>query len=115
MQKFTGIVQKGSKRGRRLGYPTINIVLTDTEVSGVYAARVRIKKDDAPYVAAVFADPNRKILEAHVLNFSDDLYGLSVTIELHEKIRDKRDFVSDDELKKVIAEDILNVKRCFEK
>ena len=91
MQTIRGVVQKGAERGRALGYPTINLPLTDSTVSGIYTARVYVKSD-APCTAAVFADPARNIIEAHLIDFRDDLYGLEVVIELHTKIRDSKRF-----------------------
>lgn len=113
MKSITGIVQKGARRGAALGYPTANIPLTDDAVSGIYAARVYLKKDEAPYMAAAFADPRRKILEAHLLGFSDELYGVEVTIELHKKLRESREFDDDTKLRKVIAQDVAAVREYF--
>jgi FAD synthase len=112
MKTYTGIVQRGKKRGHELGYPTINIPLADKETSGVYAARVFLK-DEAPYIAAVFADSERGVLEAHLLDFSDDLYGLEVKIELHKKLRESGTFENDDGLKQAIAEDVKAVREYF--
>jgi riboflavin kinase/FMN adenylyltransferase len=113
MKTVTGIVQKGARRGKALGYPTANIVLPDGVESGIYAARVYLKKDEAPYMAAVFADEKRNILEAHVLDFSDDLYGVEIHIELHKKIRENKVFTNDDVLRAAIADDIAKVREYF--
>ena len=114
---YKGIVQKGKRRGTALGFPTVNIALEDAEVSGVYAAKVRI--GDTEYQAAAFADPGRKLLEAHLLDFlaqggsalgrSGDLYGKSVEIELFEKIRKNTRFPDDAALRAAIAEDVRRV------
>lgn len=112
MQIFKGLIQKGSKRAAALGYPTINIPLHDSDVDGIYAARVYIK-DDAPYMAAAFADQSRKVLEAHILDFSQDLYGLEVRVELHNKIRDTAVFRNDTDLKTTIQDDIAKVREYF--
>lgn len=114
MKSFTGIVQKGAQRGTELGYPTVNISYTDSDVFGIYAARVHIK-DEAPYMAAAFADPAQKLLEAYILDFSDDLYGLEVTIELIEKIRESAKFDSDVLLREAIEGDVQKVRAYFEK
>jgi len=112
MQSFTGIVQRGSRRATALGYPTVNLNYSDKEVSGVYVARVLLK-DEAPYMAAAFADPVRGVLEAYMLDFEDDLYGLEATIELHKKLREIRQFDSDEELKAAIAKDVAVVRECL--
>jgi len=112
MRSFAGIVQKGARRGHALGYPTINIPMTDPEISGVYIARVYLA-GEAPYMAAAFADPRRGILEAHIIDFSDELYGENVRIGLRHKIRETETFDSDDELRNAIAEDIAAVRKFF--
>ncbi len=108
-----GIVQKGEGRGTALGYPTANIVLEDVSISGIYAARVRI--DETEYEAAIFADPARKILEAHILDFSGDLYGETIGVTLLEKIRDTKIFTNDEELRRAISEDIVAVCKYFKR
>lgn len=112
MPTFTGVVQKGSKRAAALGYPTINIPLHNDSIEGVYAARVYIK-DDSPYIGAAFADQSRKILEVHILDFSNDLYGMEVRIVLHEKIRETAVYRNDTDLKAAIQDDIAKVRKCF--
>src|SRR3989344_6099778 len=106
--RVCGVVQKGVTRGSKLGYPTANIPLADDTVSGIYAARVYIK-NAAPYMAATFADPKRGLLEVHLLNFEDDLYGLEIEVELCSKLRDNTDFADDAALRAAIAVDIANV------
>lgn len=112
--KFTGIVQKGKGRGRELGYPTANIPCADTAMSGVHAARVRLPHGEAPYMSAAFGDPLRGILEAHLLDFDDDIYGLEIEVELLHKLREYRQFEDDDTLKRAIAEDVQTVREYFE-
>lgn len=82
-------------------------------MSGIYAARAYVKEGEAPYMAAVFADPTRKILEAHLLDFSNDLYGKTVTIELHKKIREGNMFPDDASLRAAIGKDIAKVREYF--
>ncbi len=112
METLTGVVQKGKRHGSELGYPTINIELADPTLSGVYAGRV-ILNDEAPYMAAIFADASRKILEAHILDFSDELYGLEVRVEVHDKLRESHTFETEAELKATIAEDVAKVREYF--
>jgi riboflavin kinase/FMN adenylyltransferase len=115
MQTFTGTVSEGKKRGRALGFPTINIPLTDASVSGVYAAKVHtaVRTTVRTFFAAAFADPSRGLLEAHLLDFSGDLYGVDVRIELRKKLRDSARYESDEALRQAIAEDVKLVRECF--
>lgn len=108
---FKGIIQHGNGTGAKLGFPTLNIPLDDDSVSGIYAAIVTIK--DAPYHAAAYADTRRKLLEAHLMHFEDDLYGLEATVELKKKIREDQRFATDEELKAAIVADIEAIKAYF--
>ncbi len=109
-KKYQGVVGPGAARARTLGFPTINIPLTETDVSGIYAATVTA--GSATYLAAVYADQRRHILEAHVLNFSNDIQGV-VTIELLKKIRESRTCIDDKALRAAIAEDVRAVRDHF--
>ncbi|MBI5645218.1 riboflavin kinase [Candidatus Kaiserbacteria bacterium] len=109
--RYSGVVQEGSKRARELGYPTINIVLDDTNVSGVYIALVRIGSEE--YKAAAFADPKRKLLEAYLLDTSTDLYGREAEIELLKHVRDTEIFGDDELLKAAIEDDVKSVREYF--
>lgn len=111
MRSYTGIVIKGQGRATALGFPTANIPPKDDSVSGIYAARVKI--GDTEYTAAVFADQKRKVLEAHLLDFSGELYKKEIRIELYKKIREHKDFANDVDLRAAIAKDIVNVRKYF--
>ena len=111
MRIYSGKVQKGLGRGAALGFPTINIALNDASVSGVYAARVIV--GDNGYFAAAFADQDRSLLEAYMLDFSGDVYGKVVEITLEKKIREAQKFDSDDSLRTAIANDVEEAQRFF--
>jgi riboflavin kinase/FMN adenylyltransferase len=111
MKSYTGIVTKGLGRASSLGFPTVNIPLTDMGARGIYVARVLVGGEH--HDAAAFADPARGLLEAYILNFSDDLYGHSITIELHRKLRDRKQFTDDESLRKAIEDDIARVRLFF--
>lgn len=100
---FTGIVIGGSAKAKILGFPTANIPLKDPNVSGIYAACVDVWGKE--YSAVAFADPKRGILEAHLFNFSDNLYGKEITITLVKKIRESQAFASDADLKEAMRKD----------
>ena len=109
--RYRGVVQTGKKRGTELGFPTINIPLTDEGVSGIFAGTVFVGGE--VYPAAVYADPSRHVLEAHLLDVSEDLYAKEVEVELREKIRDDTKFDNEAELKQAIAEDVAKVREFF--
>ncbi|KKW06642.1 MAG: Riboflavin biosynthesis protein RibF, partial [Candidatus Kaiserbacteria bacterium GW2011_GWC2_49_12] len=114
MQKYIGIVHEGAKRAAALGFPTVNISLEDTSLSGVYAACVKVGNNE--HVAAAFADPERGILEAYLLDFSPrTLYGETITIELYERIRRSMKFETDKARRSAIADDVAKVREYFKK
>jgi riboflavin kinase/FMN adenylyltransferase len=109
--KYSGIAQEGEGRGQTLGFPTVNIPLTDTTVGGIYAARVVTSGNE--YFAAAYADQTRGLLEAHLLDFTGDLYGQEVTITLEKKIRDDARFTDEESLKATIAKDVQTVREYY--
>jgi len=111
MGTYSGIVQKGKQEGEGLGFRTINIPLADAEPSGVYAAKVKVGEEE--YEAVAFADQVRHVLEAHVIDFTADLYGWNVKIELLKKIRERKKFTDAAALKSAIAKDIEDVRQYF--
>lgn len=98
---------RGGERARALGYPTVNIPINE-HLSGVFVARVHA--GGALYEAAAFADSARKLLEAHLLDYSGELYGEEVLIELLHKIRESEKFDDDELLKAKIAADVESVR-----
>src|SRR3989338_2901486 len=111
MHSYTGTVIKGQGLATTLGFPTANIALPDDSVSGIYAAMVKVA--GAEYMAAVFADSKRKLLEAHLLDYSGELNGKEIMIELCEKIREHGDFSNDDDLHVAITKDVADVREYF--
>lgn len=111
MNRFTGIIEEGEHRGTALGFPTANIPLTDTALTGVYAGRAWV--GDRIWGAAVFADAKRGILEAHLLDFAGIIYGQLITIEVGEKLREHQVFEDDAALEKAIAGDIVRIREIL--
>lgn len=101
---INGVVSVGQKLGRTLGFPTANIVLGDrcVPVAGVYAVRVELATQGYNGVANVGMRPTiegkEQRLEVHLFDFSQNLYGQSLSVEFVHKIRDERKFASLTEL-----------------
>lgn len=112
-QTFTGIIERGHGTGKKIGFPTINISIEDETLSGIYAAIVTLK--GIKYHAAAYADTKRKLLEAYILNFEDDLYGVETQVTLMHKIREDKRFQSEVELKTAIAHDVAAIEAYFAK
>jgi len=115
--EIEGIVVPGDGRGRKLGIPTANVsfpaVLTVPDY-GVYAVIATIDGVDYPAVANLGIRPtfdsNDEVLEVHVIDHAQDLYGKHVTIGFVERIREERRFESIDDLVAQIRKDIATAK-----
>jgi len=114
---ISGTVMKGTLMGRKMGFPTINVAFDSTDLPfGVYAVRVSILDTTGVYKGALHYGPRKVLglmepsLEVHLLDFSDDLYGQKVKIDVFEKIRDTRDFDDMDALKRQIRYDVDAVR-----
>ena len=105
--KMKGIVMKGKNRGKELGFPTANIVYSGDLESGVYAGGVLA--ENKKYKAGIFRDKANNLIEAHILNFSGDLYGQEIEVEILNKLREVVKFENEEELIKQIAEDISRI------
>ncbi len=108
----SGEVVQGDARGRTLGFPTANIAAERAVLTppGVYACRLEIGSTLYPAVLNAGVRPTfgekAFTLEAHVLDFSGDLYGRSVRLEFVRHIRDERKFSGIEALKAQIAADV---------
>ena len=99
---------KGKGKGKRLGFPTVNVKLLEKIESGVYAGSIRI--GDKDYKAGIFVSPDRKMLEAHLIGFSGDLRGEMIEVRIEKKIRNVMKFERDEELKEQIADDLQVIR-----
>ena len=113
-----GAVVAGDKIGRQLGFPTANLDTTSLVLppNGVYAAsakvngqfyRVALNIGVRPTVAAI-QPPVR--VEAHLLDFSGDLYSAELEVEISAKLRAEQRFASPAELREQIAQDVAAVR-----
>ena len=108
-----GRVQTGAQRGRLLGFPTANVALGAylRPAFGVYAVLIRIDAGEAlPGVANLGLKPTLgnetiPLLEAHIFDFSGDIYDAPVEVQLLAHLREERRFESLDALKAQIARD----------
>ena len=114
-REFTYVseVVHGDKRGRKLGFPTANLEIFDSNAmlpNGVYIVRVKVREKFFNGIANIGDNPTFKIakrrLEVFINNFSGDIYGEKISVSFLEKIRDEKIFSSIDELKKQLHEDL---------
>jgi len=111
--RMSGRVAHGDKRGRTIGIPTANIHLHRkvTPVSGVYVVEMfGVKGEPVDGVANVGTRPTvggtRTLLEVHLLDFDQDIYGCHVNIDFLHKLRDEQRYDSFEALKERIFLDI---------
>jgi len=104
-----GTVVAGDARGGTLGYPTANLAVGPevlVPAHGIYAGAA------AGHRAAVSIGTNphyggaERRIEAFLLDFSDDLYGRRLVVELWARLRDERAFESEEALVAQIARDV---------
>lgn len=117
-----GRIRGGNRLGRKLGFPTANIFLHRelSPVQGIYTVLMHgITDQGLPGVANVgfrpTVDGTRALLEVHLLNFNQDIYGRYVKIEFCEKIRNEIRYPNLDLLKAQIEEDFEDASNYFKK
>ncbi len=113
-----GQVQKGRQVGRNYGFPTLNLPFPDEKSplkEGVYGGFVQTEKGEFPalvhFGACPTFDVNEKMIEAHLLNFSGDLYGKTVRVYFTEFYREVQKFSSQEELCTQLEKDIERLRR----
>lgn len=118
--RMCGRVAHGDKRGRTIGFPTANIHLhrNNTPVKGVFAVEMfGIDGEPVAGVANVGTRPTvdgtRSLLEVHLFDFEQDIYGQYVHVEFVHKLRDECRFDSFDELRKQIDIDAEQARAFF--
>lgn len=103
-----GTVEHGFKRGRKIGFPTLNVSIPKNERilgEGVYAVKVKIDKDNLWYegMASIghnetFGDDLEKTVEINLFNFDKSVYGEKVIIKWYKFLREMVKFDSVEEL-----------------
>jgi len=120
-----GRVTEGDRRGRTIGFPTANLapVSEILPAPGVYVGRLRClsgggewQGKSLPVVTNVgyrptFRDGRDLVAEAHVLDFSGDLYGCEIDLSFERRLRGERRFESVDALREQIARDVEQARR----
>jgi riboflavin kinase/FMN adenylyltransferase len=113
-----GIVEHGDRRGREIGYPTANLPLASylRPRFGIYAVRVRLPDGRLVDGAANLGirptfDPPKELLEPYLFDFSGDLYGQTVEVELISFIRPEARFDSIEALTARMEADCEEAKR----
>ncbi len=121
--RVDGVVVRGDRRGREMGYPTANVEsppFTAVPADGVYAGAL-VSRDpsgatlgSAPAAISVGTNPtfqgSRRTVEAFVLDFSGDLYGEHVGVEFVQRLRPMTSFAGVDALVSAMADDVARTR-----
>src|SRR5215218_4075944 len=122
--RVDGIVVRGDRRGRDMGYPTANVecpAFTAIPADGVYAGHLvtRDPRDGAsrerfPAAISVGTNPtfqgSRRTVEAYVLDYEGDLYGEHVGVEFVQRLRPMAAFPDVDALLVAMAKDVADTR-----
>jgi len=117
---ISGRVYHGDKKGRTIGFPTINVGISRrlSPVLGVFNVLVEIYKESYQGVCNVGKRPTvggeKTLLEVFILDFNREIYGERVTIVFKQKTREEMKFSSFEELKQQITKDVEIGKHYFE-
>ena len=116
-----GPVVEGDKRGRELGFPTANIAIgldRALPAHGIYVTRAYVR--ETAYMACTnigvrptFETDGRPTVEAFILDFDSDVYGVEVRIELLERLRGEERFESAGDLVAQMHKDVDQTRDYF--
>jgi riboflavin kinase/FMN adenylyltransferase len=117
---ISGVVERGDERGRTLGFPTANLGQVPEVVppNGVYAIVVDVLANGARALARGVmnigvrptVDGQKRTIEAHLLDFTGDLYDKPLRVHLVARLRDEQKFAGLDELKAQIGKDVADAR-----
>ncbi|MBT5085529.1 MAG: bifunctional riboflavin kinase/FAD synthetase, partial [Actinobacteria bacterium] len=118
-----GTVVKGDQRGRTLGFPTAN-VRVDASIllpaDGVYAGRVELpsgERRDAALSLGTrphFFNDGDLLLEAHLIDFSGDLYGQEVNVSFEKNLRPQQKFENLEALVAQLEKDVASATQWLQ-
>ncbi|MGY1711848.1 bifunctional riboflavin kinase/FAD synthetase [Geodermatophilus sp. SYSU D00758] len=125
--RVEGVVVRGDRRGRELGYPTANVEsppYTAVPADGVYAGSLVLRDprtgatvSTTPAAVSVGTNPtfqgSRRTVEAHLLDFDGDLYGEHVGVEFVERLRPMLAFSGVEELVAAMDDDVVRTREVL--
>ncbi|CAK8722914.1 MAG: riboflavin kinase [Candidatus Electronema aureum] len=116
-----GEVQRGRQRGRGLGFPTANLHITEEDLcpkKGVYVTQVICGGRMYGSISNIGRNPtfgeNELVAETHIFDFSDDIYGQPIRLNLLRHLRGEIKFNSADELAAQIRRDVETARHVLE-
>jgi riboflavin kinase/FMN adenylyltransferase len=118
---ISGRVEHGEKVGRKLGFPTANIQFKHNRapLQGIFVVRVRIEDGGwCEGVASLGVRPTleqngKPVLEVHLFDFAQEIYGKHLHVDFLHKLRDEMKFSGLESLTKQISLDVEHAKDWF--
>ena len=118
-----GLVHPGDERGRELGFPTANVAVPDDVLlpaDGIYAGWYE-RPDGSVHPAAIslgrrptfYVDQAASLLEAHLLDFSGDLYGEEARVRFVSRLRGEERYESVGALVEQMAKDCVAARAAL--
>jgi riboflavin kinase/FMN adenylyltransferase len=119
---ISGRVVHGDGMGRKIGFPTANIQLKHNRppLSGIFVVQVHAEGLGVLQgVASLGVRPTvkqdaRPVLEVHLFEFGQQIYGKHLRVEFLQKLRDEEKYPDVETLVRHIAMDVENAKKWFE-
>jgi riboflavin kinase/FMN adenylyltransferase len=119
---LAGQVARGDGLGRQIGFPTANLDATGLALppNGVYVAHIVLRNRTLRAVVNVGLRPTLQLpasqvrVEAHLLDFDEEISGEELEILFLERLRDEKAFPSLAELKAQIGRDVERARLCFQ-
>jgi riboflavin kinase/FMN adenylyltransferase len=116
---ITGKVVSGRRIGGTLGFPTANIHPEDYLIlpeHGVYITRTLLEKKLYSSITNIGRNPTiedqqKIIVETHILDFDEDIYGRNIEVFFYEKLRGEKKFKDVNELAAQIAVDVARARK----
>lgn len=116
-----GKIVSGDRRGRKLGFPTANVEVPDEILipkNGVYLGEVLLKGHHHLTVINIGNRPTfgcgERQIEAHLLDFQEDIYDKDIEITLIKRLRDEKKFAKQQDLIEQIQTDIEKAVKFYE-
>ena len=114
---LSGAVITGNKQGRDLGFPTANLSVPNYMLlpgDGIYATWTTVNQQTYPSATSIGIRPTfgltERVVEAHIMDFDENIYGEHITVQFVEKIRGQETFDNLPALITQIGDDVARAR-----
>jgi riboflavin kinase/FMN adenylyltransferase len=118
--RVEGVVVRGDQRGRKIGFPTANLLtarFTAVPADGVYAAWLVRDGQRLPAAASIGTNPTfsgqERRVEAYVIDFDGDLYGERLALDFAARLRGQERFDTVEALVEAIGDDVARTREVL--